>query len=180
MAVLVKPYRDIILLDVHTGLGQAYQLHVMPGDAAGVADESLVKQLLHLEEDSDIYAYTPNSTPGFYSTHGDANNVMAELRRPDQRVLALTLEYGTIGESAVSKLQTLNRMILENEDFHYGHSTEAVGRKVKSQFAELFFPNDAKWRRNVLSRSRQLFDRLLKRMDPQGTSNSSSSQRGIR
>ena len=164
LAKVSRPYRDLILLDLHTGLGAAHQLHLMPGDAEGVFDRALFARAFDIQADADLYAFTPNDTAGFYRTHGDVNNVLAEIRQPGQRVIGLTLEFGTVGESAIAKLSTLNRLVLENQGFQAGYATEALRAEVDRLFSELFFPGQQSWRRNVIARARGVFTRALERL----------------
>ena len=158
------PYVDVVLMDIHTGLGESHALHLMPGDAKGSVDPVLFSMLFNLKEDKKIYKYTPNDTDGFYHTHGDLNNVMPELLSNHQRSVALTLEFGTIGGGMWAKLQTLNRIILENQGFHFGYVNRSIEAKVRKDFADLFFPTEILWRQNAINKAREVMARTLARM----------------
>lgn len=160
LRALVPEYRDILLLDLHTGLGERYQLHLMPGSRKGAVDPELFSELFDPERDRDVYAYTTGDTDGFYHTHGDLNNLIPDLLKPSQRALAFTLEFGTLGNGSWPKLQTLNRMINENRGFHHGFRSERVRNEVEREFLELFCPTEIQWRANVVEHGRQFFKRL--------------------
>jgi predicted deacylase len=151
-------YSEIVLLDLHTGLGEAYQLHLMPGDAKRSVDADLFAQLFRPDQDLDTYRFTPNDANGFYETYGDLNNVIPELLTKEQRAVAVTMEFGTIGNGPLSKLQTINRLILENQGFQYGYSNDRIRDAVETAFQDLFYPREDLWRHTVIEKARQTFD----------------------
>jgi predicted deacylase len=159
-----EPYEAVILFDVHTGLGQSYQLHLMPGDDSQSADPATLAALFDRAADADIYAFTPSDTEGFYRTYGDINNSLPSLLSRAQRSLAVTMEFGTVGEGALAKLKTLNRVILENQGFNAGYASDAARAEVERSFAALFYPEDRRWKENVVARSRATFARALARL----------------
>ncbi len=162
-----RPYTDIVLLDFHSGLGESYKLHLMPGDAAGSINKTLFSQLFDPKNESDIYEYTPSDSDGFYPIHGDLNNVLPQILSAEQRAVGVTLEFGTIGNGFMPKLKTLNSLILENQGFHFGYAHSRIEEKVKEDFTELFFPSDESWRKNVISKAREVLKRTLVRMNQQ-------------
>ncbi len=162
---LSSDYSEVILYDLHTGLGDREQLYLMPGNDSGKSNSELFHRIFKREEDQDIYQYTPNTLKGFYHTHGDLNNVLSEIMRPEQKFVSVTLEFGTIGNGIYPKLRSLNRLILENQGAHVGYANQSVEAEVRNDFAELFFPAAERWRKNVIVRSREVFRRTFQRLE---------------
>lgn len=161
---IAKPFEQIVLTDLHTGLGDRYRLHLMPGDADRSVDAALFAELFTPSEDIDAYAFTPNDSDGFYRTYGDLNNVIPQLLSPEQRAVAVTLEYGTVGNGGFAKLETIARVIQENRGFHFGYASASAEAASRSRFADLFFPSEEKWRVNAIETARATYTKMLMRM----------------
>lgn len=158
-------YKRVILIDLHTGLGSANQLHMMTGEGVSYSQSPLLKKLLRPEEDGENYDLATGDDPGFYPTPGDIINFVPTLLKPDQEVVALTAEFGTIGTGPYNQLKTLNRLILENQGHHHGYSSLDMKRSVQIDFQELFFPLGLVWQTKVIRKSRYLFNNIIKRLD---------------
>lgn len=163
LKVRMADYRDVLLLDLHTGLGDRGRLHLLTGDVEGSVDPDYFAQLFQPQEDRSIYDYTSADSEGFYKTLGATNNIFPELARPGQRVCALTMEFGTLGHSLDDQVRSLNHWLLEHQGTHYGYSTDELGRQIRADYLEKFFPADPEWRMRVLATSRALFQSVLKR-----------------
>jgi hypothetical protein len=191
LSKLMSDYKNIVLIDLHTGLGSRYELHLIPGDEKSGVDPELFaklfepKNLRHhfdtkvdTEIDADVdaqvgsasnnrsnpYVWTPTSTAGFYPTQGDLNSLLPKLASTKQKVLALTFEFGTLGNSPWAKIETIHRLRLENVGFHEGYSNKKVEIEVSRLFEELFYPKEARWRKNAISRSRRLLLSMFNRL----------------
>jgi hypothetical protein len=160
----MKPYRNLVMFDLHTGLGDRYQLHLIPVDLPESRDAELVGRLFDIEAEKHLYAYTTSDTKGFYRTHGDLNSLPPSLASSGQRTLTLTFEFGTLGNGPWSKLQTLTRILVENQGFHQGYVSEKAKRQAQEEYRELFFPSESKWRTNAIERTRETLHRVLKRI----------------
>lgn len=175
----VSGYNSVVLLDLHTGLGDQLQLHVMPADSPEAVHANLFTRLfgqkcesaartdmpsenLHAtEEAKQKYVVTTGDDEGFYRTSGDLNNVLPSLLSGSQKCVAVTLEFGTLGSDTGAKLDTLARVVVENQGRRYGYWHSLVERKVKKMFVELFYPSDLRWRECVLDKSENIFERVL-------------------
>lgn len=172
-------YKSVVLLDLHTGLGDKYQLHVMPADSPEAVHAKLFAQLFGAAK-SDVetqpaaaaetmgeqkYMITTGDDDGFYRTSGDLNNVIPSLLSAQQNCVAVTLEFGTLGSDTNAKLSTLARVVAENQGRRYGYWHSLVERRVKAMFVELFYPSDMKWRESVLDKSKNVFERVLRALE---------------
>lgn len=158
---LIPQFKDIVLFDLHTGLGHRARLHLLTGDTEGSVDPGFFKELFDVEKDRDVYEFTPAEDEGFYSTFGATNNMFPEIAKSPQRVIALTLEYGTLGHSIPEQIEGLNQWLLEHQGGLYGYATPELEKKVKSNYLEKFFPNDATWKDKVIVAARELFLRVF-------------------
>jgi len=159
------PYKRVVLIDLHTGLGSANQLHMMTGEGVAYSKSPLLQKLLQTKVDGDNYDLATGDDPGFYPTPGDLINFVPTILKPDQEVVALTAEFGTIGTGTYNQLKTLNRLILENQGHHHGYSSLEMKRSIQIDFQELFFPFGVVWQTKVIRKSRYLFHHIVKRLD---------------
>jgi hypothetical protein len=160
-----REVEDIVLMDLHTGLGERHQLHLMPGDHSGCINSKLFTELIAPSQKDPYFVFTTANDKGFYKTCGDINSVVPQIAQPNQRVLALTMEFGTLGMSRSDKIESLSRVVLENQGFHCGYKSEATQARVASRFNDLFNPQEPKWRANALERGGRLLRDVAQRLD---------------
>jgi hypothetical protein len=154
---------EILFLDFHTGLGENGVLAVMNG---------LHPPAEFLAKVSDYWRTLPGiamvnandaSDANFYTDFGDVIDFVPTLASNPAGVLALTMEYGTMGVDTLSQLKTASRMILENQAHFNGCESAKACEAVQNDFQELFNPSDAKWRKMVLDGADQVFSALADR-----------------
>jgi hypothetical protein len=163
LRAIMPGYKNVVLFDLHTGLGERARLHLLTGDVPGCVDPSLFAELFRPEEDREVYDFTPADSEGFYQTHGATNNLFPELASPGQRICAMTMEFGTLGHDLDAQLASLNQWLLEHQGSLYGYATPALGEKVRADYLEKFFPRDPEWRRKILATSREFLTRVFRR-----------------
>jgi hypothetical protein len=151
----------VLILDLHTGLGDRGTLHLITVDSEKHVSETMgpafFKNLLARQD----LKLTTASTPGFYKTHGDLLDFGHHLTKPGQKYLGLTLEYGTEGSGMVAQLRSLNRMILENQGFQHGYTTPRIEKEIKKSFRDLFYPQEESWKAQVMEKADLFFQELL-------------------
>jgi hypothetical protein len=157
--ILARPYRKIFLLDYHTGLGDNGILSVILGINPATAPLTELKSMLGGQEKNGIVVKTSDS-PGFFATSGDVIDFTPGLARDPNRMLAVTMEYGTMGTDPISELKSASRMILENQAHYHGCSSPAVCQLVTDNFRVLFNPSDAAWRVKILREADLVFQTL--------------------
>jgi Protein of unknown function (DUF2817) len=157
--ILAKPYRKVLILDYHTGLGDDGVLSVILGIKPAAGPLAELKGMLAGQEKNGIVIETSDS-PGFFATSGDVIDFMPSLARNPDRALAVTMEYGTMGTDALSELKSAARMILENQAYYYGCATPGDCRQVDADFRELFNPREAAWRSKILREADRVFQIL--------------------
>jgi hypothetical protein len=160
---IMPDYEDIVLFDLHTGLGERARLHLLTGDVPGCVHPQLFSELFQPSMDREVYDFTPADSEGFYETYGATNNIFPELALNHQRVCAMTMEFGTLGHDVNSQMESLNQWLLEHQGSLYGYATPQLAEKVRADYLEKFFPRDPAWRLKILATSREFLTRVLGR-----------------
>lgn len=161
--VMARPYRKILFLDFHTGLGKDGELAIIEGVHPPRQLLSEFVQRMHPGDQDGIAIHSGNDA-GFFPTSGDVIDFVPSLVSPaDPRVLALTMEYGTMGIGTISQLRSASRMILENQAHFYPcpASDSAPCAEIREDFRTLFSPPDQAWRLKVMREADLVFSRLL-------------------
>jgi hypothetical protein len=138
-----------LYLDVHTGLGKAGALHIIVGAHPAARPRDRLASVIQNLRGAGI-TLTSAADPGFYRTSGDVIDFVPSLAADPDRVLAVTLEFGTVGTGIVADLTTASRLILENQARLHGCVSASVCATVNAAFREQFNPHDPWWRASVL------------------------------
>ena len=163
MRPLLPAYRDIIALDLHTGLGDRNRLHLLTSGSGADLHPELFAQLFDPAADQRIYEHTSATTEGFYEVHGALNSLFVDLATPQNRVCAITMEFGTLGHSMEAQLAALNSFILNHQGQYYGFKDSGIEKLVRTENFERSYPQNDEWRNAVIDSSRSLFENLIKR-----------------
>lgn len=160
-------YSKILVLDCHTGLGKPGVLSLIkginpPSDLMADFEQAIGVHYvqgggLGGQQDIGVVIHEP-SDPGYFETKGDVIDFLPTLS-DTPKVLALTMEFGTLGLDTMSQLQSANRMIMENQTHNASGKcgSEAVCKAVLSDFATLFNPTDEDWRSKVIAETDYIF-----------------------
>ncbi|MEA1650439.1 M14 family metallopeptidase [Nitrospirillum sp. BR 11164] len=149
-------YGKVLFLDLHTGLGDAGVLAIIKGKKPAEPLMTTFATLLAGHEKDGIVIHTSDDFP----TSGDVIDYVPTLGSDRGNILALTLEYGTLGTGITAQLGSATRMILENQAHFHGCNSQAICTTVTDNFRDLFNPADPGWRGKVLSEADTVF-RLL-------------------
>ncbi len=161
---LMPHYQDVVALDLHTGLGDRGRLHLLTDGLDNSLDPNLLKKILHPEEDKEFYVFTPPETEGFYAVHGATNSLFGELRSKDQRVCAITLEFGTLGHSLDQQVQDWNNFLTEHQGHIYGYANDQLKKQVRDANFARSYPDDDIWRRDILKAAEGVLSRVVHRL----------------
>jgi hypothetical protein len=160
--IMKRPYRRVLFLDFHTGLGPKGELAVILGKQPAQEPLARLRRMFDEQEKNGIAIKTSDS-PGYFATSGDVIDFVPTLARDPDHALAVTMEYGTLGTDPLSQLNSASRMILENQAHFNGCETPAICRRVRADFRALFYPSDPDWRGTVLREADLVFRILLDR-----------------
>lgn len=160
---------DVTFLDLHTGLGAPDTLTVYSG--AGWPDPRVQAMRGAVQEAADAWAADPRrgaADPGIrfqtpcdssFTTSGDVIDFVPTLASED-RVTAVTLEWGTVGETDLAELETNARMVLEQQAWFNGCERASTCAEVKADFSALFNPARAAFQQAVLGQADVFLTRL--------------------
>ena len=169
-AILNRPdYSKVLVLDLHTGLGDAGVLSVIEGISPprdlldsfsrqiGLDGEACKSKTF---ENAGEIMLSTSACDGFFPTFGDVIDFVPNLR-PSGRVLAVTMEYGTLGGGTWAQIDSAATMILENQKYVFGKCASAqVCKQIEDDFTELFNPSSPSWRTKILNEADFVFSRL--------------------
>lgn len=164
---ILQRYDQIVALDLHTGLGEANQLHLMMGRLVVQETEQAKRNRdavyrIFGSETNQMYKLTdPGKDEGFYPTYGDFIDFAQMLARKDATVVSLTAEFGTTGDSQYSQMVTLRRLVQENQGHHHGYKFEFAKKYVEKEFLDQFYPQDDVWQDSVITKSRFMFEQVV-------------------
>jgi hypothetical protein len=158
--IMARPYKKVLFLDYHTGLGDDGVLSVILGMKPASGPLAELTRMLGGQDKNGIVIKTASS-PGYFATFGDVIDFAPGLARRPETALAVTMEYGTLGTDPVSELKSATRMILENQAHFNGCVSASVCQQVADDFRALFNPSDNAWRVKVLREADLVFGILL-------------------
>jgi hypothetical protein len=154
---------DVMLLDLHTGLGRR-ELQLLPNPPYSPAAAALREQLFR----GDGLAVEETGTAAFYASYGDFSDFVcayADAHHPEHRCANMLLEYGTLIQpcwrrwplglgglrASLAQAFTLYLAVRENQAFHHGVRTPAEAVALTTAYRDLFYPTDPAWRRMVVA-----------------------------
>lgn len=153
-------YKEVLLYDIHTGLGKANQLQMISSLETKL-DSAHVKELRTRVEQTNSVTFVSPHSEGFYVTSGDFIDYVYSKTAPQSKVAAFTMEFGTLGDDILAKLKTSTRIILENQGQHFGFASKKLENKVRKYFAELFNPSNPEWQKSVMKIGMQALEATL-------------------
>jgi hypothetical protein len=154
----VDNYEQILHIDMHSGYGPRDQM-------------TLVNSVYEKRDSTDLqknfdYPLVVKTDPDeFYQMQGDMVDYLYQLcnnRYPNKNYYGTSFEFGTYGESFSAVVSSLKAMINENRYFHYGAASKRAGLQAKTDFEELFNPQDENWREKAMEDSRRAFTGILR------------------
>lgn len=150
-------YRTVLHLDQHSGYGPRYQMSITT-----VPNEPLKSAELSAKFNYPLVLRGDNEE--FYAIHGDMCSWLYELREVEyqnKHIFACAFEFGTYGSTLLQRIHSLRTMIFESQLHWNGAKDEAAARKIHSEFQELYFPAEEKWRAKAITDGRQAFEGIL-------------------
>lgn len=150
-------YETIMEIDLHTGYGARRVLHLFPNTI----------------DDPDIRAQTESVFKGhsidwgdsedFYFVSGGFADAFLKKVNPEATYLYMVFEWGTFDtQKTFGSINSLNRVINENQGIQYGYKNEKQEQKVKKNDLELYYPASEAWRSEVMNSGRDMLKLVLK------------------
>lgn len=154
-----RAYHNVLVLDLHTGYGKKGVMHLFASPYETPEVERLTKALFA------GYPIDEASSKDFYANSGDFSVYVTKLLlREKKQVIPMTLEYGTFdNQSYYGSIESLRRMINENQLHHHGAKGSSTATRIRSQFMELYFPDNRGWRERIMETSARWIPVFLER-----------------
>jgi len=154
---IFKPYRLVFAIDLHTGYGELGKLHLFPNPEKDENVKSLTESLF------DGYPIDWGDTDDFYTIDGDVSEYIKQVN-PEAATLCMPFEFGTLNsQETIGALQSIHRMILENQGFFYGYKNDKVESNVKKSYREMYYPSSEAWRSEVIRQTRDMLNICLEK-----------------
>lgn len=156
----MKPYKKILLIDLHTGYGERAKLHLLAGKAT--ENNSLILQKIFNPDEIDF-----SDKKKFYAVQGEMLVYFATKiqQNSDAELAGVVFEYGTLdSQKTIGSIESLRRVVLENQNFHFPAAPE-TSREIKTLYREMFYPSDENWRRAVLQQTGEKMKKVFKYLD---------------
>ncbi|WP_280768898.1 M14 family metallopeptidase [Salipaludibacillus daqingensis] len=141
----VKKYNHLLHIDMHTGGEKKDELTIFFMEDDERTEEelqrdlsfSLVKKVSDEDVTGDSKDYLLGKTKQF---------------NPNINPTICLFEFGTIGDSLMSLIHCTQTMINENQLYFKGAIRKEEEDQIKSDFRGLFYPDDEKWKQQVIER----------------------------
>lgn len=151
-----KPYENILVIDIHTGLGKRGKLQLL--NAPKIPKEVKIK----VNELFD-YKVVNDEDENFFKEHGSFLDFVWNINK-EKNCLPIMFEFGTINsENILGALRTLKTMIIENQTFHNGFKSYQDKKYIDQTFLEMFYPSDTKWRNEVMNQFKEIIQHVLRK-----------------
>jgi hypothetical protein len=150
----------VLHLDMHTGYGPRDQMTIVNSPLEPKRSEEFARRLGY----PLVAAMTSDE---FYAVRGDMVDYVYLLRQeefPDVRLYATAFEFGTFGDSLEANLRSLRAMVLENQLYWHGASSEGAAEWVRHEFLESFSPSEAEWRHKAVADAGHALGAILRMM----------------
>lgn len=148
-------YGRVRLIDVHTGYGPRFQMSLVHSPRMTETAVALARRL--------NYPLIVSAVPGeFYAISGDMVDFTYQLAAsefPHCQLYALAFEFGTLGDSFIAGVRSLQALIWENQ-LHW-HGAAAMETAVRQQFNALFDPPSDLWREKALADAQHAWQEIL-------------------
>lgn len=156
--VLIKyaqDYEKLLNIDLHTGYGALGVLHLFPNPISDPKVKLAINQLFV------GYEVDWGDSDDFYTTYGAFSDYIGKLL-PSKLHMPMVFEYGTLdSQTTVGSIHSLHNMILENQGFHNGYSSDKVREAIWDNFREMYYPASSSWRSKVIDDTRKMMNTVF-------------------
>jgi len=148
-------YEQTLLVDLHTGYGRRGHLHLF-------SDQTPDMDPMYLQKVFAGYELDSGQKKDFYAVSGGLVVYLAKLLKSQSRFAGIVFEFGTLdSQKPLGSLDSLYRMVRENQKFHHGAQSKADDEEITHAFAELFYPASPEWRQAVSQQFQEVLSRAL-------------------
>jgi hypothetical protein len=153
---VVKDYKKIIALDIHTGYGPRYQMTLLNPPSVKESAEETARRF----KVKKVAGVNPEE---FYSINGDMSEYLHQMMKekyPDKKLYAGAFEFGTYGDSLWQAIRSLRITVVEHA-FRWFGGSDSMNDWVQKEYDELFLPSEKNWWQKAQADAREAFDGIL-------------------
>lgn len=149
-------YEQTLLVDLHTGYGRRGHLHLFADQAPEINPDYMQKIFAGYEMDY-------GQKKDFYVVSGGFVVFGAKILKEKSKYAGVVFEFGTLdSQKTLGSLDSLYRMVRENQKFHHGAQTKAEHEEITRLFQEMFYPSAPEWRTAVSQQFQEVLSQALK------------------
>ena len=156
-------YKNIIIIDLHTGYGEKGRLHLLSNRFNSLTDVQNQTHKNLLIKIFDQKSINFSDEKNFYNVNGEMVGYLNHLnfQNPAVSSAVITFEYGTLdSQKTLGSIESLRRMVLENQNYWHGESDYSA--EIKSSFEEMFNPQDSAWRKKIIEQTFEQWSKIEK------------------
>ncbi|MEY4578844.1 MAG: hypothetical protein RL701_3547 [Pseudomonadota bacterium] len=152
---LAGQYREVLLVDFHTGYGLRGEAYALFGRADSAAIQACTDQRVSDARGRDrTYAVRGDLVGYCYQT--------AKRSMPLGTCNGVALEIGTHALSITAQVADLYTVVLENQTRHYSSRTGSEDAQIRADFRELFYPIATDWRSRTVAIGARCVEGLMR------------------
>lgn len=149
----------VLLIDLHTGYGEKGKLHLFPSDPKKPRFKKYTEEIFqgyHIDWASD---------DEFYTVTGDLCTYFYKILPKKTEIIPMVIEYGTLNsQNTLGAIESMKRLIRENQGAQFGYKNHKERILITSEFLEMFYPSDPKWRIKIIQDTDKLWKTILPRL----------------
>ncbi len=150
----LSKYKKVIWIDLHTGYGARGQLHILANDSKSASGQRISNLFKNQKVDF-------GDQKNFYKSTGDLCDYLNSKSTSQTEITAVVFEYGTMdSQKTLGSIESLRRMVIENQGFHQGYSDAESKIKNNEMFRDMFFPQEQAWKDSVLKQTENIIEKL--------------------
>lgn len=149
-------FEQTLLVDLHTGYGRRGHLHLF-------ADQTPEIDPAYMQKIFAGYEMDYGQKKDFYVVTGGFVVFGGKILKDKSRYAGVVFEFGTLdSQKTLGSLDSLYRMVRENQKFHHGAQSKAEHTEITRLFQEMFYPSAPEWRETVAQQFQDVLSQALK------------------
>ncbi|PJZ69418.1 hypothetical protein CH373_13645 [Leptospira perolatii] len=138
----LKDYKELLVLDFHTGYGAKNSLSLMQNSPPGSPEDKNLRKVF-----GDFGLLLNEGEEDFYRTTGDFTDFFGKLFGDKKKLYPITVEMGTFGNLKFwGAVKGSFLMISENRIRNFGSKSKSSAKRIETEFREMFYPQREEWR----------------------------------
>ncbi len=150
-------YDKILIIDLHTGLGNRGKLQLLNAPKVPYQVKQQVNELFEnrVIDDSD---------DNFFKEHGSFLDFAWNINK-EKTCLPVMFEFGTVNSANIfGALRTLKTMIVENQAYQNGCKTSQDKAYIERIFLDMFYPKEEVWRKEVIKQFDETINKAISKL----------------